>query len=136
MTSFPETTAPATYDGATPLHYHAPTGAIDPNRIGTVPNGVGQKKIHLPIADGSHVELTLAEYVEALRSGAIKPSNVQPIKLYELDGHVVSMDNRRLVAARLAGVKVRYKLLRHENLKPELKKVDKTWSLHEIFVRR
>ncbi len=112
-----------------------PRGEIDPNRIGTVQGSIAQM-IYLPMPDGSVQKVSLAAYVEALRNGTIEPEDVEPIGLYELKGRMVTADNRRLVAARLAGVKVRYRVLRPAELKEELKKVDKTWNIHEVWIRR
>ena len=41
-----------------------------------------------------------------LKSGAVKPRDLPPIRIFEKDGLVFSLDNRRLFAAREAGVKV------------------------------
>ncbi|HTO60929.1 MAG TPA: RHS repeat-associated core domain-containing protein, partial [Bradyrhizobium sp.] len=45
---------------------------------------------------------TLQEMVDALRSGAINPSDISPIRIFGAEGKLFSLDNRRLLAAKLA----------------------------------
>lgn len=81
--------------------------------------------------------MPLDKCVAALRTGRLKPENIEPINLYVLNGKIVSSDHRRLVAARLAGVKVRYKLAPKSDWEKALKdKVDINQPPHEIEIRK
>jgi RHS repeat-associated protein len=72
----------------------------DPNLIGFTQDSIGNT-IHLP--DGS--EIPLQGYINALQSGEINPGDVEPIRVFGgPDGSLWSIDNRRLYAARQAGV--------------------------------
>jgi hypothetical protein len=44
-----------------------------------------------------------------LKSGAIKPGDVPPIRVVERDGNLFTLDNRRLEAFRRTGVPIRYR---------------------------
>jgi hypothetical protein len=46
----------------------------------------------------------------ALRSGTLKADQVPAIRLVEKDGHLFTLDNRRLEAFRRAGVDVPYRM--------------------------
>jgi RHS repeat-associated protein len=46
---------------------------------------------------------TITELEEALKSGRVKPYNVTPIHVVEVDGVLYTLDNRRLAAFRAAG---------------------------------
>jgi plasmid stabilization system protein ParE len=49
---------------------------------------------------------TIDDLAAGLRSGTVKPSSIEPIRLVEREGHLISIDNRRLEAFRRAGVDV------------------------------
>jgi hypothetical protein len=53
--------------------------------------------------DGQSLQST----VDALKSGKISPDDLPPIRVFEKDGIVYSLDNRRLLAASQAGVPVK-----------------------------
>jgi len=48
--------------------------------------------------------------IDGLRSGRVKPDDVPAIRLVERDGHLISIDNRRLEAFRQAGVDIRTRM--------------------------
>ncbi len=112
-------------------------GEIDPNIIGTTQKGISPE-VGLPLTVQKRETdiLPLDRYVAALQSGRLKPENIEPINLYVLDGRIVSSDHRRLVAARLAGVKVRYRIITSGKLSETLKrKVDEGTPNHRIEIR-
>ncbi len=49
---------------------------------------------------------TIDNLAAGLKSGSIKPGNIEPIRLVEHEGNLISIDNRRLEAFRRAGVDV------------------------------
>ena len=49
---------------------------------------------------------TIDDLAAGLRSGTVKPSSIEPIRLVEREGHLILIDNRRLEAFRRAGVDV------------------------------
>jgi hypothetical protein len=50
---------------------------------------------------------TIDDLAEGLRTGKIDPANIEPIRVVEREGNLVSIDNRRLEAFRRAGVPIR-----------------------------
>lgn len=62
-----------------------------------------QNSIGRRLSNGDSVD----DLIEGLRSGAIKPKDLPPIRIFRKDGQVYSLDNRRLYAAQKAGVKVK-----------------------------
>ncbi len=61
---------------------------------------------------------TIDDLVEGLRSGAVKPGDVPPIRVVDIEGQDVTLDNRRLVAFNLAGKEVPFK--RVSNTDPDV----------------
>lgn len=49
---------------------------------------------------------TIDDLAAGLKSGTVKPESIQPIRLVEREGNLISIDNRRLEAFRRAGVDV------------------------------
>lgn len=49
---------------------------------------------------------SIDDLAAGLKSGSIKPGSIEPIRLVEREGHLISIDNRRLEAFRRAGVDV------------------------------
>ena len=72
-------------------------GLRDSNRIRFTQDSIGTT-----FKDGRSVKALVGD----LKSGAVKPRDLPPIRIFEKDGLVFSLDNRRLFAAREAGVKV------------------------------
>jgi hypothetical protein len=54
-------------------------------------------------SDGRAIE----EVVNGLKSGAIKPMDIPPIRLTAKDGVLYTLDNRRLFAFQQAGIPIR-----------------------------
>lgn len=50
---------------------------------------------------------TLQSTIDGLKSGKISPNDLPPIRIFEKDGAVYSLDNRRLLAASEAGVPIK-----------------------------
>ena len=50
---------------------------------------------------------TLQSTIDGLKSGKISPDDLPPIRVFEKDGAVYSLDNRRLLAASEAGVPIK-----------------------------
>ncbi|HZG42015.1 MAG TPA: RHS repeat-associated core domain-containing protein, partial [Longimicrobium sp.] len=73
-------------------------GFVDPKTLRFT-----QDNIKESFQDGSGSVHALAE---GLRSGAIDPASIPPIRLVEHNGAMYSLDNRRLAAFHLAGVNV------------------------------
>jgi hypothetical protein len=46
--------------------------------------------------------------VDDLKAGKVAASGLPPIRIYEKDGKIYSLDNRRLYAAKEAGVSIRF----------------------------
>ncbi|UVM49024.1 hemagglutinin repeat-containing protein [Pseudomonas sp. B21-015] len=62
-----------------------------------------QDSIKNAFADGGDLYST----IDGLKSGRISPNDIPPIRVFEKDGLVYSLDNRRLLAASAAGVPVK-----------------------------
>lgn len=62
---------------------------------------------------------SISDMVDGLRSGAVAPGDVPPIRLVERDGVLFSLDNRRLVAFGEAGVSVPYRMATRREVKRE-----------------
>ena len=62
-----------------------------------------QSSIKGTFKDGRSVD----DLIAGLKSGAIKPDSLPPIRIFRKDGKIFSLDNRRLYAAKQAGVKVK-----------------------------
>lgn len=50
---------------------------------------------------------TLQSTIDGLKSGEISPDDLPPIRVFEKDGAVYSLDNRRLLAASEAGIPIK-----------------------------
>jgi hypothetical protein len=81
------------------------------------PSGVrfSQDSIKATFRDGG----TIDELADGLRTGAVKPEDVAPIRLFERDGKLFTLDNRRLEAFRRAGVHVPYRMATPEEIQEE-----------------
>jgi RHS repeat-associated protein len=53
---------------------------------------------------------TVDSLVQKLKSGLVKPEEIEPIRLVEREGHLITIDNRRLYAFREAGVPIRTRM--------------------------
>jgi filamentous hemagglutinin len=74
------------------------TGYANPADIKFTQNSVSNT-----FKDGQSLHST----IDALKSGKISPDDLPPIRVFEKDGVVYSLDNRRLLAASQAGVSVK-----------------------------
>jgi len=62
---------------------------------------------------------SIDELTEGLRSGTIKPGDVPAIRVFERDGKLFTLDNRRLEAFRRAGVEIPYRQATSEEVMNE-----------------
>lgn len=93
-------------------------GYLDPSEIRFSQSSVGAY-----FRNGNSVK----ETADQLRNGDIDPKNFPPIRLVERDGKLYTLDNRRLVAFQMAGVKVPYRMATPEEVaKDEFKFTTKT----------
>lgn len=85
------------------------SGTIDPTKVHFT-----QDSIKADFKDPKYGSVdTLAE---GLKNGSIDPNSVEPIRVYEQDGKVHTLDNRRLEAYRQAGVEIPYRLATPEEI--------------------
>lgn len=56
------------------------------------------------------------DLAEGLRNKTIDPNSIDPIRVFEKDGKIISLDNRRLEAFRQAGIPIRYRLATGEEI--------------------
>ena len=94
-------------------------GLIDPNRIRTLQNSIIPR---FKIKPGEGNAKRLKETIDELRSGATRPEDIPAVRVTSLNGGVWSIDHRRLVAARLAGVPVRFQKAMAESLAKEIRR--------------
>jgi hypothetical protein len=62
---------------------------------------------------------SIYDTISGLKSGKIKPSDIPEIRIFEKDGNLYSLDNRRLFAAQEAGVNVKYRMATPEEVANE-----------------
>ena len=75
-----------------------------------------QDSIKKEFKDGTTLQTT----IDGLRNGSIKPSDITPIRVFEKDGLLYTLDNRRLYAAQQAGVKINYVWATEAEIKNEI----------------
>ncbi|KZL12451.1 DUF6862 domain-containing protein [Pseudovibrio sp. Ad26] len=73
------------------------SGALNPSSVRFTQNSIGAK-----FSDGRSVD----DLIIGLRNGSVDPSSLPPIRTFEANGQLFSLDNRRLYAYRQAGVDV------------------------------
>ena len=73
------------------------SGALDPSSVKFTQNSIG-----VNFGNGSSVN----DLITGLRNGSIDPNSLPPIRTFEVNGQLFSLDNRRLYAYRQAGVDV------------------------------
>lgn len=93
------------------------SGSIDPKRIRTMQDNVGSR-----FRDGRSLEDT----IDGLRRGTIKPEDIPPIRVGEINGEIFTLDHRRLVAFREAGIPINYIKASDDELTREASKKMKT----------
>lgn len=81
---------------ATDLH-----GTIDANRVRFTQNSAANTT-----RDGRSV----ADMANGLADGSISPSSIPPIRVFERNGELFSLDNRRLFAGQYAGAELPYRI--------------------------
>jgi hypothetical protein len=98
-------------------------GSVDPSRIRTMQDNIGRRFKREPDAMEGR---SLVSTIDALRSGRTMPENTPEIRVTVIDGKVWTLDHRRLVAAREAGVPVRYRKVPANELLGEIKRKSTT----------
>ncbi|HEY3140016.1 MAG TPA: RHS repeat-associated core domain-containing protein, partial [Acidimicrobiales bacterium] len=86
-------------------------GFVDPADVRFTQSDISQT-----FRDGRSV----SDLASGLKSGAIDPASVPPIRLVERDGALFSLDNRRLVAFGEAGVEVPYRMATPDEIRRQL----------------
>lgn len=99
------------------------SGSIDPKRLRTMQDSVGTK-----FRDGHSLE----ETIDGLRKGTIKPEDIPPVRIGEFNGEIYTLDHRRVVAFREAGIPINYvKATDEEIYKESLKRNDPNTMEHK-----
>ena len=63
---------------------------------------------------------SINDLAEALRNGTVSPNDIPPIRIVEHDGQLFSLDNRRLLAFRLAdGIEIPFRLATNAEISKE-----------------
>lgn len=100
----------------TPLEFKSltPQGTLDPSRIRTTQNDAGRrfKATKKGVNDGVPIE-TL---IYGLRTGRVLPGDVEPIRIFEKDGKIYTLDNRRVISFRLVNMKIPYRMATVEEI--------------------
>ncbi|MCB1154472.1 hypothetical protein KDL45_12535, partial [bacterium] len=91
------------------------SGTLDPKRIRTMQNSVNDE-----FRDGRR----LVDTIKELKSGETKTIHIDPIRIGEIDGQVFTLDHRRVVAHRLAGIPIKYRKV----TPAEIKRAQKGWK--------
>jgi hypothetical protein len=65
-------------------------------------------------------EGTIEQLAELLRAGMIEPRSIAPIRLFERDGKLCTLDNRRLWSFRQAGVRVPFRKATPDEIRKEV----------------
>lgn len=87
------------------------SGSIDPKRLRTMQDSAGPT-----FRDKKTLEAT----IEGLRNGTIKPEDIPPVRVTEVNGEVYTLDHRRLIAFREAGVPIGYQKVNSEDVAREI----------------
>jgi hypothetical protein len=87
--------------GVTQVLVHNTCDLADPGAI-----RFSQSSVSATFRDGS----TISDLAAGLRSGAVDPTSVPPIRLLDQGGTLFTLDNRRLLAFQQAGVGVPYRM--------------------------
>lgn len=95
----------------------ARSGHIDPSTVRFT-----QDSIRATFKDGGNVE----ELARNLQSGVIEPSSIPAIRVFERDGLIHTLDNRRLAAFQRAGIKIPYRFATPREIANELTRKSST----------
>ena len=96
-------------------------GRIDPQRVRTSQSSIREKFQAKRDASGKKRQPTVGEMARGLISGDKKPEKIRAIRIVELNGHVYTLDHRRLVAFRRAGIDIPYRKVEFDKLPTDLK---------------
>jgi hypothetical protein len=94
----------------------APEGLISPSKL-----NAAQSDFSAETFKGSK---PLCELVNELRNGK-DPRSIEPVRVFQMDGKLFTLDHRRAYAAELAGVDVHYRLAAPEEVQGELWKLSR-----------
>lgn len=87
----------------------------DPQRVRTSQAGFDET-FSAEFIRGVPASGNLGYLAKGLKDGSIKPDKVKPIQIVEWRGHVYTVDHRRLIAFRRAGVDIPFEKMRFEDL--------------------
>ena len=73
------------------------SGQVDPSDIKFAQDSISQN-----FRDGSSVD----DLISGLKNGTIDPNSIPPIRVFEVDNQLVTLDNRRLYAYQKAGITI------------------------------
>ena len=96
-------------------------GRIDPQSVRTSQFSIREEFQAKRDALGKKRQPTIGELARGLRSGDKKPEKIPAIRIIELNGHVYSVDHRRLIAFRRAGIDIPYRKVKFDKLPTGLK---------------
>jgi hypothetical protein len=94
-----------------------PSGVVDPNTVRTVQAGISPKFKRDPV---THRKPTVIDTTNQLRADPAFSEELPPIRIFVHDNGVYTLDHRRLVAHRLAGVPARYRKATEQEVAKEL----------------
>jgi hypothetical protein len=105
-----QNSAPQTATSSASASKDAPGGFIDPKTVRFTQDSIASE-----LRGGG----SLDDLAKGLQSGKVKPADIPPIRVFERDGKLFTLDNRRLEAFRRAGVKVPYRRATPEEVADE-----------------
>ena len=105
---------------------NAKAGLINPAKV-----RFSQSSIRSTFSNGGTVD----DLAIALKSGKVKPTDIDPIRLVNKDGKLYTLDNRRLEAFKRAGVETPYRMATPEEAAAETWKFTTTNDGISIRVR-
>jgi RHS repeat-associated protein len=104
----------------------AARGAVDPHTI-----RFSQNSIKRSFTNGA----TLREAIDGLKSGAVSPESFPPIRVFERNGQLFTLDNRRLYVFQEAGIPIRTVPATADEIRNEAWKLTTTNEGTSIVVR-
>jgi hypothetical protein len=92
-------------------------GKIDPNKI-----RFSQHDVSPMIRNKDRTRYPLKNLVKGLKDGTIKPDEIESVRIFERDGKLWTLDNRRVHAFREAGLDIPYRFATPEETAKEAAK--------------
>jgi hypothetical protein len=97
-------------------------GRIDPQRIRTSQSSIKEEFKPKRGASGKIPNRTIREMADELKDGVKKPEDIPAIRVVKFKGNVYTVDHRRVIAFRRAGVDIPYRKVEFNKLSTNLKK--------------